>query len=208
LKQVAVSDRRRSLTAAAAIGGAPDVGRQIDVREVSSMDAINTRVEQARQLAEDAGERREDAVACAEIGRYCPACVMAGASVEAALLAQMYVFEPELRARSFLADKDTSPSTLNFDRLIQMAIKMEWLPSVMAQLPNDRITEALGGKVGDAVRFIQYMRNVTGHPGKRVGEVPWLEIGKVETDLMLGIADAVFEHLYKALEELESVDTA
>lgn len=172
------------------------------------MNGVTTRVEQARQFAEEAGERREDAVACAEIGRYFPACVMAGASVEAALLAQMYVFEPELRAGSFLTDKDTSLATLALDRLIQMAIKMEWLPSVMAQLPNDQITEALDGKVGDAVCFIQYMRNVTGHPGKRVGEVPWLEVGKVETDLMLGIADAVFEHLHKALEELEPLDTA
>ena len=159
------------------------------------------RVEQARQLATFARARMADAEACAEIGRYYPACMMAGVSMEAVLLAHAYVFEPELREAELWTDEDV-PLKWSIDQLIQRAVKMQWLPFAMKQVPNDRITEVLDGEAGDAVRFVQYLRNVTGHPGKHVAEVPWLAIGKTEWDLVQGIAGVVFGHLKERLDSL------
>ena len=157
--------------------------------------------EQARLLAQYAGDRMADAEACAEIERFYPACMMAGASVEAALLAQVLVFEPELRAAGLWKDGD-DPLTWGIEPLIQRAVKLGWLPVTKGSVPNARITDVLDGEDGDAVRFIQYRRNVTGHPGKHVREVPWLTVGKTEWELVQGIASIVFGHLNDALEAL------
>ena len=166
------------------------------------MDSIT--IDDVRQLVTSAGEQLTAAEAAAEAGWFHQVCFMTAASVESALLAQVYAFEPEIRAAGLWKDTDRPLTKWTLDRLIQVAVRMSWLPSTIGQLPNDRITETLAGEVGDAVRFVQYMRNIAGHPGKHVAEVPWLTIGKSESDLVLGIADAVFERLKAALNSLES----
>lgn len=127
--------------------------------------------------------------------------MMAGASVEAALLAQVLVFEPELREAGRWKDGD-NPLEWGIEPLIQRAVALKCLPVAKGSVPNSRITELLDGEDGDAIRFIQYLRNVTGHPGKHVREVPWLTVGKTEWELVRGIASVVFEHLNEALEAL------
>jgi hypothetical protein len=157
--------------------------------------------EQARLLAKYAGDRMTDADVCAGIERFYPACMMAGASIEAALLAQVLVFEPELREAGRWKDGD-DPLSWGIELLIQRAVGLKWLPVAKGSVPSSRIAELLDGKTGDAIRFIQYLRNVTGHPGKHVTEVPWLTVGEDEWELVRGIASAVFEHLSEALEAL------
>ena len=158
-------------------------------------------VEQFLLLVAAASERFEDARGSIEDDRFVAACVMAGESVEAGLLAHAYVFEPELRRASLWSDGDR-PLKWTFDRLIRMAVKMRWLPSVMDRVPDHEITEMLAGDVGDAVRFVKFMRNVAAHPAKHVAEVPWLTVSKLEAELMLGIAASVFGHLQLGLEAL------
>lgn len=165
------------------------------------MDSEISSAEQAHLLMKYAGERMADAEACAGIDRFYPACMMAGVSIEAALLAQMLIFEPELREAGCWKDGD-DPLTWGIEPLIQRAVRLRWLPAKKGSVPGDRITEVLDGETGDAIRFIQYLRNVTGHPGKHVKEVPWLALGKDEWGLVQGIASVVFEHLNEALEAL------
>ena len=165
------------------------------------MDSYIGPAEQARLLVAAAGERFDDAVTSIEAGHFVPACVMVGESLEAGLLAQAYVFEPELRRARLWTEAD-KPLKWTLERLILMAIKMRWLPSTMDRVPNDRITEMLVGEVGDAVHFVRYLRNIATHPAKHVAEVPWLTITKHEAELALGIAAAVFEHLRTELEAL------
>lgn len=168
------------------------------------MDSGISTAEQARLLVTYAGERMADAEACAAIERFYPACVMVGASIEAVLLAQALAFEVELRAASLWQD-GTDPLSWGIEPMIQRAVKLGWLPATMASVPNQRITEVLEGESGDAIRFIQYLRNITAHPGKHVGEAPWLTVGKTEWELAQGIAGVVFGHLKEVLDRSTSL---
>lgn len=167
---------------------------------------VATKAEQIDRLGKDALARMNDATACTANALYFAACAMAGASVESGLLAQVLLYETDLRAAGHLSEGDYPLIRLKMDRLIHVAVKVGWLPTTLPRLPNERIVEALDGEIGDAVRFLQYVRNLVCHPGKRVDEVPWLEVGESEAELMVGIAGTVFEHLDAALERLNGTE--
>lgn len=79
---------------------------------------------------------------------------------------------------------------------------MRCLP-VAASLDGDEPVDKLGGETGDAVRLVQYARNLTVHPGRHVHDMPWLEsLGRDEYTIAYGVARGVFTHLHRALEEL------
>jgi hypothetical protein len=60
--------------------------------------------------------------------------------------------------------------------------------------------QKLAGEVGDAVRFVQYARNLVVHPGKSVRETPWLPaLGETEFGVVYGITRVVLDQLYDVL---------
>ena len=79
---------------------------------------------------------------------------------------------------------------------------MQWLP-VTKELSSKAPVEKLVGEVGDAMRFVQYVRNLAVHPGKHAYETSWLTIGQREYDIVHGVAQTVFDRLYELLGELE-----
>ena len=130
------------------------------------------------------------------------ACVMAGAGIEAGILAHACVCERELRAADQWRETRKAPFDWGFEDLIRVAVAMRWLP-VAVSLNGDEPVDKLGGEIGDAVRFVQYAQNLTVHTGAHVHDMPWLEsLGRDEYTIAYGVARGVFTHLHKALEEL------
>ena len=77
---------------------------------------------------------------------------------------------------------------------------MRWLPATRASAPNEEAVEKLAGEVSDAVRFVQYARNLVVHPGKHVLARPWLPtLGKDEYQIVYGVTRAVIDHLHAVL---------
>lgn len=145
-----------------------------------------------------------DAEHAAEIELFDWACVVAGAGIEAGTLAHTCVCESELRAANQWRDTKKAPFDWKFENLIQVAVAMRWLP-VAPSLDGVEPVDQLDGEIGDAVRFVQYARNLTVHPGRHVHDMPWLEsLGRDEYTIVYWVARGVFTHLHKALEELGS----
>ena len=158
--------------------------------------------ERLEVLASLAVKYVRDAEQAAEIELFDWACVMAGAGIEAGILAHACVCERELRAADQWRETRKAPFDWRFEDLIRVAVAMGWLP-VAASLDGDEPVDKLDGEIGDAVRFVQYARNLTVHPGRHVMDMPWLEsLGRDEYTIAYGVARGVFTHLHKALEEL------
>ena len=89
---------------------------------------------------------------------------------------------------------------------------MGWLPIDDELGPEDEPAAKLLGEVGDAIRFVQYMRNLAAHPGKYAYDTPRLDglgLGQEEYDVAYGVTRTVFDHLYAALEKIhEEGDSA
>ncbi|MEU9407543.1 hypothetical protein AB0E08_17940 [Streptomyces sp. NPDC048281] len=166
---------------------------------------------QFQRIVTLAVEKFREAEHCAEIGAFEAACVLVGAAVESALIAQVCVFQTEVRnanlwrkhrKRKTSAEEDTPLFKWTLGDLIQVAVKMGWLPIDGATLSVAEPVEKLTGEVGDAVRFIQEVRNLVVHPGKYVRSEYWPPIGRVEYDVVYGVARAVLDHLNEAIERL------
>ena len=156
--------------------------------------------EQYRKLVDLAVERITDAERCAEAGCFTAACAMAGAGVEAALMAHVCCSAAEVRAAGRWRDSKTAPLDWGFEDLIQVAVTLQWLPASRTSIPEDEPVQKLAGEVGDAVRFVQYARNLVVHPGKYVRETPWLSaLGESEYRVVYGITRAVIDQLYGVL---------
>lgn len=156
--------------------------------------------EQYRKLVDLAVERITEAERCAEAGCFTAACAMAGAGVEAALMAHVCCSAAKVRAVGRWRDSKAAPLDWTLEQLIQVAVALGWLPASRASIPGDEPVEKLAGEVGDAVRFVQYARNLVVHPGKYVRETPWLQgLGETEYRVVYGISRAVIDQLYDVL---------
>jgi hypothetical protein len=144
--------------------------------------------EQYRKLIDLAVERITDAERCAKAGCFTAACAVAGAGVEAALMAHVCCSAAEVRAAGRWRDSKSAPLDWSFEYLIQVAVALHWLPASRTSIPDDEPVEKLAGEVGDAVRFVQYARNLVVHPGKYVRETPWLSaLGENEYPLFTAL---------------------
>jgi hypothetical protein len=81
---------------------------------------------------------------------------------------------------------------------------MEWLPVTGGAPSVAEPVDKLAGEVGDAVRFIQEVRNLVVHPGKYLRGDYWPIIGRIEYDVVNGIARTVLDHLYEEIEKLDA----
>ena len=170
------------------------------------MDAHDISREEFELLVNFAGSLFKEARATADAGLWRPAVILIGASLESALLATVYCLEHELRAMGTWPKTKRSPREWGLRELIPLASVAGWLPS--------RITESgmapdpsgpLKGDIGDAVTFVQSIRNALAHPGRHVGDLPWLEVAddavmKPTYELCEGIAGEVYERLRQVIE--------
>lgn len=156
--------------------------------------------EQYCKLVDLAVERITDAERCAAGGCFSAACAMAGAGVEAAIMAHVCCFADDVRATGRWHDSKAAPLDWSFEKLIQVAVAQQWLPASRASIPEDEAVDKLAGEVGDAVRFVQYARNLVVHPGKYVLETLWLpKLDEREYRVVYGVTRAVIDHLYANL---------
>src|SRR5258708_1206179 len=131
-----------------------------------------------------------------------PARVMAAAGTEAALLVHACISAEEIKDAGQWHETKRAPFDWSFERLIQLAVVMGWLPAVQVSEPDDDAVDKLAGEVGDAVRFVQYARNLAAHPGKHAAEMTWLaSLGRREYELVYGISRTVLDHLHKLLAD-------
>lgn len=160
--------------------------------------------ERLRRLADLTTQTMSEAERCAESGCFYAACTMAGVAIESGLLAHLCVFEPEVRAAGLWKDQEPQkdPFGWSLERLIHIAVKMHWLPATRTRVANEDPIDKLKGEVGDAVHFVQRVRNLAVHPGKHAYEASWLTIGQDEYELTYGIARTVSDHLAEALQKL------
>ena len=160
--------------------------------------------DQLRRLVDLAGSLRDEAVACAEAKLWRGASVLTAASVEAALLGTVVVFEPELRAGGLWRKGD--PESWTLDALIDVARRAGWLPQTLPS--GTHPAETLSGDVGDAVAFLKELRNLAAHPGRAI-TAGGLEFTDDEAmaqvyPVLDGIAAVVFEKLAKRVDALPS----
>lgn len=149
-------------------------------------------------------ERVDDAGRCAAAGCYPAACVMAGAGTEAAIMAHVCVCAAEVRAAGMWRESRAAPFDWSLEQLIQIAVAMGWLPATRVRITADRAIDKLTGEIGDAVRFVQYARNLVVHPGKYVLDTPWLPtLGEDEYAIVYGVTRAVMDHLHADLANLD-----
>ncbi len=127
---------------------------------------------------------------------------MAAAGTEAALLVHACISAEEIKDAGQWHETKRAPFDWSFERLIQLAVVMGWLPAVQVSEPDDDAVDKLAGEVGDAVRFVQYARNLAAHPGKHAAEMTWLaSLGRREYELVYGISRTVLDHLHKLLAD-------
>lgn len=154
--------------------------------------------DQFRYLVELAGSLHDEAVACAEAKLWRAASLLIAASVEAALLGNVVVFERELRATGLW--RAGTPERWSLDTLIEIARGAQWLPQT--QPPGTDAADTLQGEVGDAVAFLKEIRNLAAHPGRVIAAGQSSGVDFSDNRLMAqvyrlldGIAAAVFEKL-------------
>lgn len=160
------------------------------------------------QLVELVGKLDDEARRCAEAECWRAALILIGSTVEGALLATATVLEPELRAANYWPNEKHAPQRWTMDVLLNLARRAQWLPSEFnqGQRRSDPVA-ALEGDVGDAVEFVQRMRNVLAHPGRHVADWSWLDVMDSEmmrpaSETAHAILAVVLGHLYAVIDNL------
>lgn len=91
--------------------------------------------------------------------------MLIGSAIEAGIIATACVAEPTLRDRGLWPQPD-DPTRWTLGTAIDLATKAAW----PVELQDARSTDALAGDVGDAMRFLNQVRNMAVHPGAHVRE--------------------------------------
>jgi hypothetical protein len=153
-----------------------------------------------RQLVEMAGSVHGEAGRCAEAGCWRAALVLIGSALEAGITATACCFEPELRERKLWPRDDLTRWTLG--EAIDLALGAGWLPS---QRPGADFIASLDGDVGDAVKFVNHLRNMAIHPGAYARESMRPDFDDVQHmrltyETFDGIMATVFERLSEVVK--------
>lgn len=125
--------------------------------------------EQANELANLAGTLHNKAEQCVTVGFWTAATIFVGSSTEAALLATLCLFEPELRKKKLWDPPKGDPTRWTLGGLLMTAKKAGWLPTAAAEVQDDLLGSLLGD-TGDAIQFLNSVRNMATHPGAYVRE--------------------------------------
>jgi hypothetical protein len=161
----------------------------------------------AAHLVDSAVSLFKEAEVCADAGAWRGATVLLGAAVEAGIAATAVGQESELRARAAWPSK-RSPDRWALEDLIRLATDAGWLPSALPAMQTD-LFAPLTGDAGDAVRFLQRVRNMVAHPAACLREEAHPDFDDPEHmrptyDLLHGIADEIFQRLEEAITAVQS----
>lgn len=115
-------------------------------------------------LVHRVGALDDEAERCADVGNWTAALNLIGASAEAILLATVCVLRPDAFDEAKWSGKGTDPRLWTLGQLIKFAKNEGWLPSVLSNDSRD-LFEHLEGDVGDAVAWLDAVRNLATHAG-------------------------------------------
>lgn len=162
--------------------------------------------EQLLALVDRVGSLDLEARRCAKAGCWTAALILMGACAEAMLLAAVCVFEQELRNSENWSIKENSPTRWPLGELVRVAKAAGWLPTT--ESPDADLFSSLSGDVGDAVAFLNKVRQMAAHPGA------WLRVAEEERPDFLseehmrptfaifdGIASAIRDRTYSLLDD-------
>jgi len=142
------------------------------------------------RLIEVAGDRRDEAVRCAEAGAWIAATVMIGAAIEGVLLVTAANAERHLRERGLWPKGD--PLSWNLGDLVRLGAAAGWFEAEDFNTPDSSLSEVV-----DSIRVL---RNVL-HPGAYVRDLgPEDEIAEEVYQAMFTVLGAVFEVSLVAVE--------
>jgi hypothetical protein len=79
-------------------------------------------------------------------------------------MAHVCISASDVQAAGRWRDSKAAPLDWTLEHLIGVAVALKWLPASRTNLPNDEAVDKLTGEIGDAVRFVQYARNLVVHP--------------------------------------------
>jgi hypothetical protein len=176
-------------------------------------------VRQLAELTDLAGILHTEAEHCRDAGRWISSLIALGGSAEAAMLATACVFEPELRAADLWHPPKDDPTRWTLGELSNIARAAGWLatrlPAASATTPGvpaakgvtEEIFDSLNGEIGDALKFVQRLRNMIVHPGAYVREPLRPHTGNDEHmrqtyELMDGILSHLFDRLTTQMNTL------
>jgi hypothetical protein len=169
------------------------------VTEVSFTPSLTR--EQVEQLTHAAGALHDEAERCAQAECWRASLVLIGSALEAAITATACCFEPELREAGIWPRRD--PTGWTFGIAVSVAKKAGWLK--VRGTADDGLLDGLAGDTGDAIRFVNGIRNMATHPGAAIRSTePRPNFDDVEHmkptyEVAVGVAAAVFDELNRAL---------
>jgi hypothetical protein len=117
--------------------------------------------DQLIHLTNTAGALYGEAGRCAEARCWRAALMLIGSAVEAAITATACCFEPELRAQEIWPTRK-DPIQWTLGDAINLARSAGWL---LSRKQDADYMALLDGEVGDAVKFLNQVRNMAVHPG-------------------------------------------
>lgn len=175
--------------------------------------------QQLAELTELAGKLHAEAERCRDARRWLAALMLLGGSVEAVLLATTCIFEPELRKAGLWKPRKDDPTRWTLGELATITRQAGWLPAQPPDTSDDRtephqkattddtIFTPLDGQIGDAMKFVERLRNMIVHPGAYVREPLRPDLDHEEHmrqtyELIDGILAQVFDSMTSQIQTL------
>lgn len=137
---------------------------------------------------------------CHESKAYLAGCVMAGASLEAQLIAMVHLYGKEVDDAGLVPTRQRSPVPIldwKMPQLLDVAARMGWLPRELG--PNDSL-DGRRANIGDYADGLRQIRNYV-HPGRYVQDHSPSRVTKRYTRTALEILDIAVQWLGAAVEK-------
>ncbi|HVA73077.1 MAG TPA: hypothetical protein VNF71_00750 [Acidimicrobiales bacterium] len=186
------------------------LGRELDPAAPTDGGAATTAAglnrEEVALLVKLAGDVHGEATRCADAKCWRAALLLMGSTLEAVLLATVRCFEQELRQRGHWSNQRKPLHRWTLEDLLDTARRARWLPmAAMGPKDGNDLFESLDGEVGDAVKFVQAVRNMTAHPGRYVTEEVRPDFDndeemRITYEVIEGITRSAFERLHGVVE--------
>ncbi len=142
-----------------------------------------------------------EAIRCEDSKAYLAGCAMAGASLEALLLAMVHMYGDEVEAAGFVAKtgknqaKELRRWTLS--ELLQTAAGMHWLP---AAIQTQEKWSGRRAKIGDYAKELMKTRNLI-HPGRYLRDHSPSRVTQKYLTGSIEVLDAAHEQLQAKVHE-------
>lgn len=146
---------------------------------------------------------QQEARKCGDGGAYLAGGVLLASALEAALLAMAQCFPQDVkRAVRASGSKEMArpPEDLGLSQLLDIARRLDWLPSAGEPAANIDPSKA---QVGDYVEVIRALRNLV-HPSVCLKEFDSVDVRPEHLDLLFRVLDAACDCLGAALRDAES----